>query len=114
VALLRFPVQPAGPYSSVGVVENGMLRGLPYTGTDTYEIEVDAVGEMILPQLTFTEVHRVRQRVLVEPAVGAATSQRQVSYFFECFAEIARAVSLPDEPDPNFTTAAEVRRLGFR
>jgi hypothetical protein len=114
VAVLRFPVQPGGAYSSVGVVENGTLRGLPYAGTDTYDIEVDAMGELVLPQLTFTQVHRVRQRVLVEPAVGAATSQRQVSYFFECFAEVARAVSLPDEEDVNFTTATEIRRLGFR
>jgi hypothetical protein len=36
-----------------------------------------------------------------------------VSYFFECFGEVARATSQRDEPDPNFTEAAEVRRLGY-
>ncbi len=113
VLVLRFPITPGTSFVSAGTIANGTLRGLPYAGTDTYEVAADAIGEIDLPQIAFTEAHRVRTRVTVEPAVGAATSRRQVSYYFECFAEVARATSLPDEPDDDFTTAAEVRRLGF-
>jgi hypothetical protein len=113
VLVLRFPIEPGASFTSTGAVENGTLRGLPYAGSDTYEVSADAVGELLLPQVDFTEAHRVRTRVTVQPAVGTPTSRRQVSYYFECFAEVARATSLPDEAEEDFTTAAEVRRLGF-
>lgn len=113
LATLRFPVAPGQRFSSSGSIVDGVLLGLPYAGVDSYEIEVDAVGALALPQLSFSQVHRVRQRVVVQPAVGAATSQRRVSWFFECFAEVARAVSAPEESDPDFDQAAELWRLGL-
>jgi hypothetical protein len=114
VALLRFPVAPGQSFVSTGTIANGVVSGLPYAGKDVYEVTVDALGRMELPQLVFEQAHRVRTRVTVEPAVGAATARRQVSYFFECFAEVARAVSRADEPEADFTTAAEQWRLGLR
>lgn len=114
VPALRFPVEPGLSYTATGTVQNAMLRGLPYAGTDTYDVNVDATGVVELPQLTITQAHRVRTLVTVSPAVGAVTTQRQVSFYFECFAEVVRIVSLTDEPNENFTTASEVRRLGFR
>jgi hypothetical protein len=36
---------------------------------------------------------------------------RQTSFFFECFGEVARATSQPNETQDDFTTAAELRRL---
>ncbi|MBK7578762.1 MAG: hypothetical protein IPI67_01035 [Myxococcales bacterium] len=113
VEILRFPIEPGGEFVSAGTVKNGTLRGLPYAGKDTYEVSVDAVGEVVLPALAFTQAHRVRTKVTVAPAVGASTSRRQVSFFFECFAEVARATSKPDEPDADFMIAAELRRIGF-
>jgi hypothetical protein len=113
VALLRFPLTTGQSYEAVGVVENATLRGLPYAGSDRYEVSIDALGQLELPQLIFTQAHRVRTHVTLEPAVGNPTSQRQVSYFFECFGEVARAVSLPDEPNADFTTASEMWRLGL-
>ena len=114
IAVLRFPIAPGAEHVSTGNIANGVLRGLPYAGKDVYEVKVDAMGVLDLPQLRFSQAHRVRQRVTVEPAVGLASSRRQVSFFFECFAEVARAVSLADEPDANFTNAAEVWRLGLQ
>jgi hypothetical protein len=38
---------------------------------------------------------------------------RQTSWFFECFGEVARAKSRTDEPNEDFTVAAEVRRLSL-
>jgi hypothetical protein len=42
-----------------------------------------------------------------------ATSQTTVSFLFECFGEIARATSLPNETTEDFTTASETRRLAL-
>ena len=113
VEILRFPIQPGTEFVSTGVVQNGTLRGLPYAGKDVYEVRVDAEGSVVLPSLWFQQAFRVRTKVTVQPAVGASTSRRQVSYFSECFAEVVRATSLPDEPNEDFTTAAELRRIGF-
>jgi hypothetical protein len=113
VALYRFPLALGSQWVSVGKIDNGTMRGLPYAGRDVYEVKADAVGQMVLPDLTFTQAHRVRTRVTVEPAVGASTSQRQVSFFFECFGEVARATSRLGEAEENFKTAIEVRRLGL-
>jgi hypothetical protein len=113
IALFRFPLAVGDEWVSAGNVKNGTLYGLPYAGKDTYQVEVDAAGELLLPDLTFEQVLRVRTHVTVSPAVGAGTSRRQVSYLAECFGEVARATSKPDEPDDDFTTATEVRRLGF-
>lgn len=113
IALFRFPIQMGEEWVSAGEVKGGKLYGLPYAGKDTYEIKVDAVGELALPDLTFMQAFRVRQKVTVSPAVGKSTSRRQVSFLFECFGEVARATSLPDEPNEDFTKASEVRRLGL-
>ena len=75
-------------------------------------LDFDAMGAIDLPQLTFDQVHRVRTKVTVEPAVGATVVRRQVSFFAECFGEVARVTSQNDEPEADFTTAAELRRLG--
>ncbi len=113
VALLRFPIKPGESFVSTGTIKNATLRGLPYAGKDIYEVSDDATGILRLPQITFTQVHRLRTKVTNQPAVGASTSQQQVSFYFECFAEVARITSLPNESATDFTTASEVRRLGF-
>jgi hypothetical protein len=112
VALYKFPFGPGASWTSVGNVMNATLRGLPYAGTDTYVTTDDATGVMILPDLTFTQTHRVRTTLSNNPAVGEASTTKQVSFIFECFGEVARATSQTNEPNDDFTTAAEVRRLG--
>jgi len=52
-------------------------------------------------------------KVTVEPAVGDAVVRRQVSFYAECFAEVARATSADGETTDLFTTATELRRLGY-
>jgi len=70
VLLYRFPLQPGESWVSVGEIRDGLLRDLPYAGRDVYEVEVDGGGELVLPDLTFTQVLRVRTRTVVEPAAG--------------------------------------------
>lgn len=113
VDLFRFPLTPGLAYSSTGNVQNATLRGLPYAGKDTYDIKVDAAGTLVLPEITFTQALRVRTTLTATPAAGQAVTTKQVSFLFECFGEVARATSQTNETNDDFTTAAEVRRLGL-
>jgi hypothetical protein len=112
IQALKFPLTVGTSWVSVGTITNGMLRGLPYAGQDTYEISDDATGTLVLPDLTFTQAHRVRQKVTLSPAAGQTVVTRQASFFYECFGEVARATSQTNETNDDFTTAAEVRRFG--
>jgi len=114
VAVYRFPMQPGDAWTEVGVLSGGQLAGLPYNGTDTYEVEVDGTGRLDLPYISFEQTYRVRIHVVVAPAVGGVTtSRRQVSFLFECFGEVAQVTSRVDEPARDFGTAAEIRRLAL-
>ena len=113
IALYRFPLAPGVAYSTTGEVENGTFRGLPYAGRDTYEVKVDAAGEVSLPDLTVLQALRVKTKVTISPAAGQVTTQRQTSFLFECLGEITRATSKLEEPDEDFTVASELRRLGL-
>ncbi len=113
VTLYRFPLEVGREWSSHGVVRNATIQGIPYAGEDTYETNVDAGGELWLPDLLFTDVLRVNTQVTIDPSIGAASTHRQVSFFFECFGEVARVMSQQGEEEEEFTTAVEMRRLGF-
>jgi hypothetical protein len=111
VAIYRFPLQPGFSWTSTGTITGGLLNGLAYVGTDTYQVGDDALGELDLHDYTFTQVHRVRTKVTVAPSAGEVATTLQTSFLFECFGEIVRATSKLDETNVNFTDAAEVRRF---
>lgn len=113
ITVLQFPVVVGQSFVSSGEITSGVAFGLPYAGRDTYEVDVDAEGAIDLLQYSFDQVLRVRTTVTVEPAVGAAVTRKQVSFYAECFAEVARATSQDGETNDDFTEAAELRRLGF-
>lgn len=116
-----FPLTLGKEWSQTGVVTNGTLRGLtPWSQEDVYEVRVDSAGELRLPDFTFSQVLRVSTKVTVKPKAGSQQgySQRQVSFLFECFGEVARATSMlftdpEQDPGPNFADAREIRRLGW-
>lgn len=121
VDFFPFPLQLGKKWSQTGIVTNGTLRGLtPWSQEDVYEVEVDAAGELRLPDFTFEQVLRVSTLVTVKPKAGSQEgySVRQVSFVFECFGEVARASSLlftdpATDPGKDFTNARETRRLGW-
>ncbi len=113
VPIIRFPLAPGKTWTSVGTTKNQVLRGLPFAGKDTYEVTVDAAGQLALPDITFTQAIRTRTKLTVEPTVGATTTSFQTSYFFECFGEVARATSKTNETSADFSSAQEIRRLGL-
>jgi hypothetical protein len=113
IALYKFPLQPGMAYTSTAEVENGTFRGLPYAGRDTYEVKIDAAGELALPDFTVVQALRVKIKLTISPAAGQVTTQRQTSFLFECLGEVARATSKLEEPKEDFTVATELRRLGL-
>ncbi|MBN1946936.1 MAG: hypothetical protein JW797_14780 [Bradymonadales bacterium] len=113
ILLYRFPLKPGDTWIATAEITDGLYRGLPYAGRDTYQVVVDGSGRLLLPDLTFTQALLVRTHTVLSPAVGTATSQRMVSFLFECYGEVARATSYPGESDEHFTSAMEVRRLGL-
>lgn len=112
IPIVRFPLAAGAKWIASGTVINGTIRNLPYAGKDVYEVEDVATGKLVLHDLTFQQVHRVNTRVTVSPSAGVPTSHRQVSFFTECFGEVARATSKNEETNPDFTSAAELRRFG--
>lgn len=113
IQLYKFPLAPGAAWSTTAEVKNGTLRGLPYAGRDTYEMKVDAAGELGLPDFILTQALRIRTFVRIVPAAGQETTQRQTSFVFECLGEVTRATSRLNEPNEEFTTASELRRLGL-
>ena len=114
VAVLRLPLARGDRWTEVGTITGGTLRGLPYNGTDTYQISADASGELHLPYVRFTAALRVRTTLTSTPAIGgSSTVVRQATFFSECFGEIGRATSRLGETNDDFTTAATLRRLAL-
>jgi hypothetical protein len=111
VILYQFPLMVGASWTSSGTSKNATLLGLPYAGTDTYATQVDASGEMIVPDYTFPLVLRASTLVTIAPVAGETMTQRQVSFLTECIGEVARATSVANETNPDFTTASEIRRL---
>lgn len=113
IMLYRFPLENGSAWTSFAEVKNGLVRGLPYAGKDTYEVRVDGTGELNLPDFVLTQALRVRTKVTIAPSAGQITTTRQVGFLFECLGEVARATSKLNEPDDNFSAASELRRLGL-
>jgi hypothetical protein len=112
ITIFKVPVTVGARWSSTATVRNGTLRGQPWTETDTYDVSDDAAGDLVLPNLTFTQAHKITTKVTIVPAAGQNQVAVQASFVFECFGEVARAKSQLGETNPNFTNAAEVRRFG--
>ena len=82
IELYRFPLAVGVMYSSSGTITNGMLRGLPYAGTDTYDINIDASGQLTLENYVFTQVRHARANDGDGDAcrpVSPSVTQRQTS-----------------------------------
>ncbi len=132
VVAYDFPVEVGDSWSDTGEAHNAVVRDLPYSASEHYEFEVDASGQLWLPDIQFQQVLRVRTSLTIDMALGNPIYREQVQYLFECFGEVARLVG-PDreivdgdefEPgeevrqgseaqDYDFDRTVEMRRLGF-
>ncbi len=120
VVAYDFPLQEGDSWSQTAQVQDGLFRDLPYTAEEHYEFEIDATGELWLPDVSFQKALRVRTSLTIDSAVGNPVYREQVQFLFECFGEVARLVG-PDveleEGDEDeayeFDRSVEMRRLGF-
>ncbi len=112
IAVLRFPLADGLTFESVGTI-NGTINGLPFVGADEVAVEVAGSGRLDLPYVRFSPVLRIRTRIVRRPSTGGAVGKRSTSFVFECFGEVAHADSQLDEPNPDFTTAAALRRFAL-
>jgi len=112
IVLFQLPLEPGRAWVSTADV-SGTLRGLPYAGRDTYESRVPAMGDLVLPDLTFTQAMRVATRVTISPSAGAPVVRRQSTFVFECFGQVAGVTARDGDDVEDFTLAAEMRRFGL-
>lgn len=113
IALYQFPLTVGLNYTVTGEITNGTFQGLPFAGRTTYEVKVTAAGEVLLPQYDIQQALKVTTKITNEPSAGITTITRQTSFLTECIGEVVRATSQLGEPNEDFTTAAEIRRLGL-
>jgi hypothetical protein len=112
ILLFQLPLMPGMEWVSASDV-SGTVRGLPYAGRDTYESRVPALGELVLPDLSFSQAMRVATRVTISPSAGEPIVRRQSTYLFECFGQVASVRGRDGEDIENFTQSAEMRRFGL-
>jgi hypothetical protein len=114
IALLRFPLQDGEAYSASAAFSNTTVDGLPLQGSDAVDVDVALGQRLDVPFVQFSPVLRVRTNVTRTPSTGTPIINKRTTLFmFECFGEVARAESNPDEPNADFTTAAFVRRYAL-
>jgi hypothetical protein len=97
----------------VAHIVNGTLNGMPYAGLDTYKISIDARGTAVLPFLSFDNTMRVHVDLTQTLPGGISVTRIQYLFFHECFGELGRMVSVPNEPTEIFSNAGEFRRLAL-
>jgi hypothetical protein len=113
VALLRFPLALGASWVADGNVTDGMVEHTPVASQDHYEVSVDAEGEVRVAALTFARALRVHVEVTQHFPAGPGNRRIQYLWMVECYGEVARITSRDGEVDPNFTDAAEFRRLSL-
>lgn len=114
IAVLRFPIADGDAYAATAQLTDAVIAGLPFIGTDRVEVEVTGTGRLDVPYVQFSPALRVRTNAIRTPSTGTPVVNRRTTLFlFECFGEVARAESRIDEPAPDFTTTAYLRRFAL-
>jgi hypothetical protein len=113
IASLKFPAAVGQSWVTSAHIVNGTLNGSPYAALDTYRITVDARGSAVLPFLSFANTLRVHVDLTQTLPGGVSVTRIQYLFFHECYGELGRMVSIPNEPTESFTNAGEFRRLAL-
>lgn len=113
IPILRFPLHDGETYSTTEALVNTTIDGLPLQGTDEVDADVALGAELDVPYVQFSPILRVRTNSIRTPSTGGAVNKRVTLFMFECFGEVARAESNANEPDPDFTNAAYLRRFAL-
>ncbi|HPH65314.1 MAG TPA: hypothetical protein PLF40_06200 [Kofleriaceae bacterium] len=112
VPALRFPIAVGNVDDITVAITGATIAGLPFVGTDRYQITVSDAGRVDVPYVRFSpalKVSTVATRV-ANPG-GATFVRRSLSFVFECFGEVVHIDSALNETNPDFTNAALMRRF---
>jgi len=113
LAVLRFPITVGDMFAQTVALTDVTINGLPFNGTDELDVHVADSGHLEVPYVDFSPTLRVQTHVTRRPTSGGMTGRRQTLWMFECFGEVARAESNPDETNADFTNAAYLRRFAL-
>lgn len=108
IDILQLPLDVTSTWTSSATI-TGVAAGVSSFYSEDYEYEVDAVGDVNTPFGAFP-VLRVRAELTRTIGAGFVTV-RTYAFVAECYGTVASIVSDDYEPDVEFDTAAEVRRL---
>ena len=113
--VLRFPLADGEAWTATADLPTGTrIDGLPFVGSDTLSVDVSAGARLDVPYVQFSPILRVRTLATRTPSTGSpVVTKRTTLFMFECFGEVARAESNPDEPNADFTSAALLRRFAL-
>ena len=113
--VLRFPLAGGETWTATAELPAGTkIDGLPFLGSDSVAVDVTAGARLDVPYVQFSPILRVRTLATRTPSTGTpVVTKRTTLFLFECFGEVARAESNPDEPNADFTSAALLRRFAL-
>jgi hypothetical protein len=111
VFVIRFPAGVGRTWTEESHA-TGRIANIAYNADETWEIEVDAAGEVITPAGPYPVV-RVRTEM---DRLAGPLSDHRINYAFvaECWGRVAYVGSGEGETDPNFAEADELWRLTLR
>lgn len=114
VSVLKFPLALNATWTTDSDA-SGTAMGVDVAFAPTnevYDSKVDAAGELKTPLGTF-EVLRVATVLTRKVGVGFPTTTviRSFAFVTECYGTVATVVSANNEPNAEFTSAAEIRRI---
>ena len=106
--IARFPLQKGSAWTAESDV-TGVASGVLFAAHEKYAFTVDARGTTKVPAGSFDTL---RLRMDYSQTYGLLVTTRfQYLHLAECYGAVARVRSRDGEPKPDFTTAAEYRRL---
>ncbi|HUH00837.1 MAG TPA: hypothetical protein VML75_02515 [Kofleriaceae bacterium] len=108
VAVLTLPLTSTSSWQTDSTI-TGLAQGFSSFYSEQYASQVDAIGELQSPYGNFP-VQRVRTQ-LTRTVGASVVTVRSFLFVSECFGTVASVTSNQYEPEPEFTQAAELRRI---
>jgi hypothetical protein len=111
VSVLPLPLAVGRTVDVTAAISGATLNGLPFVGSDRFQVQVTASGQLDIPYLRFSPALLVQTTLTRAASTGGASTVRQTaSYLYECFGEVVHVESKLNERMLDFSQAALLRR----